>query len=53
MEYIIFGIVTAFIWIGFEMWRAPMMEENEAGKLIEKSPQKKLSDLFKKNNKSK
>ena len=43
---IIFFIVG--IWMGYEIWRAPLMEETEDGRLITKRPTKKLSDLFKK-----
>ena len=43
---IIFCIVG--IWMGYEIWRAPLMEETEDGRLITKRPTKKLSDLFKK-----
>jgi len=44
MEYIIFGVVTTFIWMVYEVWRAPMMDER-TGKIIR--PTKKLKDLFK------
>lgn len=37
-------------WIGYEIWRAPLMEETDDGKLITKRPARKLSDLFKKKN---
>jgi hypothetical protein len=47
MEYILFGIISTFIWIGFEMWRAPMMDEN--GRIIKEG--NKLKDLFKKTKK--
>jgi len=36
------------IWIAYEIWRAPLMEEKEDGRLVTKIPAKKLSDLFKK-----
>jgi hypothetical protein len=35
-------------WIAYEMWRAPMMRENEDGTYNTIRPAKKLSDLFKK-----
>ena len=35
-------------WIAYEMWRAPMMRENEDGTYTTIRPVKKLSDLFKK-----
>ena len=44
MEYILIGIVGTFIWIGFEYWRAPMMDE-QTGKIIKKG--KTFKDLFK------
>ena len=47
-QYIGIGIIGTAIWIGFEIWRAPLMEETEDGKLITKRPGRKLSDLFKK-----
>ena len=48
-QYIGIGILGTFIWIGFEMWRAPHMDE-QTGKILK--PVKKLSDLFKKKKKS-
>jgi hypothetical protein len=49
-EYTIFGIILVVVslWMAFEIWRAPMMEETDDGRLITKRPAKKLSDLFKK-----
>ena len=44
MEYVIIGIIGTCIWIGYEMYTAPMMDEN--GKILKE--EKKLSDLFKK-----
>jgi hypothetical protein len=41
-------LVFNIIWIGYEIWRAPLMEETEDGRLITKRPRRKLSDLFKK-----
>ena len=48
--YTIFGIILVVLslWIAFEVWRAPLMEETDDGRLITKRPTKKLSDLFKK-----
>ena len=45
MIYFIIGIVGSVIWIGFEMYRAPMMDE-QTGKIIK--PSKKISDLWRK-----
>jgi len=47
MIYILIGFLSSVIWIGFEMWRAPMGEENENG-YKELRPPKKIKDLFKK-----
>jgi hypothetical protein len=48
--YTIFGIilVVTSLWMAFEVWRAPLMEETDDGRLITKRPAKKFSDLFKK-----
>jgi hypothetical protein len=40
--------VSVWLWIVYEMWRAPLMEETADGKLITKRPTKKLKELFKK-----
>ena len=47
---IIFSIIFViyWIWVGYEVWRAPMMRENEDGSWATIKPTKKLSDLFKK-----
>jgi len=46
----ILGIILFIIviWMAYEIWRAPLMEETEDGRWITKRPKKKLSDLFKK-----
>jgi hypothetical protein len=41
----VIGFVLTSVWIGFEMWRAPTMDER-TGKIIKEG--KKLSDLFSK-----
>ena len=48
--YTIFGIIflAIFLWLAFEIWRAPLMEETEDGGLRTIRPAKKFSDLFKK-----
>jgi hypothetical protein len=53
MKWLVIGFILTAIWLAFEIWRAPLMEEKEDGRLVTKRPTKKLSDLFKKNNKSK
>lgn len=47
MKFIIlFGFII-IMWITYEIWRAPLMEETEDGKLITKRPTRRLRDLFK------
>ena len=48
--YTIFGLIllVSTLWMAYEIWRAPLMQETEDGRLITKRPTKKLSDLFKK-----
>ena len=48
--YTIFGIILVVVslWMAFEIWRAPLMEETEDGGLRTIRPTMKLSDLFKK-----
>jgi len=44
MIYFIIGIVGSILWIGYEMYTAPMMDDE--GRITK--PGNKLSDLFKK-----
>lgn len=47
MKFIVlFGFII-FMWMMYEIWRAPLMEETEDGKLITKRPIRRLRDLFK------
>jgi hypothetical protein len=50
MIYICFLFVVLWIWISYEIWRAPMMEETADGDLIIKKPAKKLCNLWQKEN---
>jgi hypothetical protein len=43
MIYFIIGIVGSILWIGYEMYRAPMMDDK--GRITK--PGKTLKDLFK------
>ena len=45
--YILIALTVSFIWIAYEMWRAPMGEETEDG-YREIKPAKKLKDLWRK-----
>lgn len=48
MKLIILLAITTTLWMAYEIWRAPLMEETEDGRLITKRPTKKLSDLWRK-----
>jgi hypothetical protein len=41
-------ITIFFLWLCFEIWRAPMLRENEDGSWTTIKPANKLKDLFKK-----
>jgi len=43
MEYLAIGIIGTGLWIAFEIWRAPLVDQNE--NII--IPAKKLKSLFK------
>jgi len=47
MKGFILAFILLWIWVGYEFWRAPLLEETDDGKLITKRPARKLSDLFK------
>ena len=49
-----FGIILVIssLWMAFEIWRAPLMEQKDDGRFVIKRPEKNLSDLFKKKNKN-
>lgn len=51
MKYlIIISLLVLIIWMVYEIWRAPLVEETGDGKIITKKPTKKLSDLWQKRN---
>ena len=49
IQYIAIGMIGTGLWMAFEIYRAPMMDDN--GNTIKEG--KKISDLFKKKNKKK
>jgi hypothetical protein len=49
IEYIAIGLIGTGLWMAFEIYRAPMIDNNE--NIIKEG--KKISDLFKKKNKNK
>ncbi len=46
-------ILIAWIWICFEMWKAPLLEQNPDGSYTTIKESKKIMDFFKKKNKNK
>jgi hypothetical protein len=49
IEYIAIGMIGTGLWMAYEIYRAPMMDDN--GKITKEG--KKISNLFKKKNKNK
>jgi len=47
MMYFAIGLIAIGLWMAFEIWRAPMVDQNE--NII--IPGKQLKDLFKRKNK--
>jgi hypothetical protein len=50
-KYIGIGILGTFIWLCFEIWRAPLMEEQKDGSWKTIKPAKTLKSLFKRKQK--
>jgi hypothetical protein len=48
MKYVGLILLITSIWMAYEIWRAPLMEETDDGRLITKRPTRKLSDLWRK-----
>ncbi len=48
MKYIIIIAILITLWMIYEIWRAPLMEETEDGRMTTKRPTKKLTDLWQK-----
>lgn len=48
MEYFIIGIVGTILWIGFEMWKSPLLDQKPDGSWVEIRKERKIMDFFKK-----
>jgi hypothetical protein len=46
MIYIVIILLITYIWIGYEVWRAPLMVETKDGKLKTIRETKKITDLW-------
>jgi hypothetical protein len=53
MDILILVIILLWIWIAFEMWKAPLLRENPDGSWTTIKDSKKIMDFFKKKNKNK
>jgi hypothetical protein len=51
MIYLIISVICSLLWIGFEMWKAPLLEEKPDGSWVTIQKEKKIMDFFKKKNK--
>ena len=47
MKYLMFVMLITILWTAYEIWRAPLMEETDDGRMVTKRPARKLTDLFK------
>ena len=46
MKYVALLMIFTGLWMAYEIWRAPLLEETEDGNYKTKRPTKKLSDLW-------
>lgn len=53
MEYVLIGIIGTILWMMFEMWKAPLLQEKSDGSWTTIRKEKKIMDFFKKKNKNK
>jgi hypothetical protein len=51
MIYFAIGIVGTILWIAFEAWKAPLLDEKPDGSWVTIQKEKKIMDFFKKKNK--
>ena len=51
MEYILILIIGSFLWMVFEMWKAPLLKENPDGSWTTIEKEKEIMDFFKKKRK--
>ncbi len=53
MDILILVIILLWIWIAYEMWKAPLLRENPDGSWTTIKESKKIMDFFKKKSKIK
>ena len=52
MDILILITVLLWIWIAYEMWKAPLLRENPDGSWTTIEKEKKIMDFFKKKTKT-
>ena len=52
MKYVALLMIITGLWMAYEIWRAPLLEETENGNYKTKRPTKKLKDLWQKRKQS-
>ncbi len=52
MEYIVIGMIGTGLWLTYEMWKAPLLEEKSDGSWTTIRKEKKIMDFFKTKNKN-
>jgi hypothetical protein len=51
MKVVIILVILSFVWLAYEVWRAPHIEEMPDGSIKTIKPEKKFLELFKKRKK--
>jgi len=51
IQYIAIGLIGTGLWIAYEIWKAPLLEEKPDGSWVTIQKEKKIMDFFKKKNK--
>jgi hypothetical protein len=51
MEYLAILIILSWIWVAFEMWKAPLLEQKPDGTWVTIKESKKIMNFFNKKNK--
>jgi hypothetical protein len=51
IEYIAIGMIGTGLWLTYEIWKAPLLEEKPDGNYTTIRKEKKIMDFFKKKNK--
>lgn len=52
MIYFAIGLIGTGLWMAYEIWKAPLLEENPDGSYRTIQKEKKIMNFFKKKNKN-